>query len=75
MKLFAVEKQNGGNWKTVALHKARCFRTLHSKMESLVSLPTCRIKRVLTADDATRIISQEHPAVLDIKNTESIEWV
>ncbi len=73
MKLFAVEKKIGENWKTVAMHKENSYQELHSELETLVSLPTCRIKRVLTAEDACRILVEDHPRFFEIKHAGEVD--
>ncbi len=75
MKLFAAEKQCGEIWKTVALHKTSDYRKLHSELATMVGLPTFRIKRVRTAADASRIISEEQPDKFDIAYVGEIEWI
>lgn len=74
MKLFATEKFLDGAWKPTAFHKVSNFRELHASMLTLVYLPTFRIRRVRTAQEAHQIIKTHHPSTSDVRNTDQIEW-
>ncbi len=72
-RLFAVEKLIKGVWKPVALHKLTDLRKFLEDNQTLVSLPTCRVRRIRSCTEFDHIINTYNTVVTGTLD-DPIEW-
>ncbi len=71
-RLFAVEKFIEGAWKPVALHKLDDLRMFLYNNQTLVCLPTCRVRRIRSCTESDHIMNTH--SLTMVGGPDPIEW-